>query len=57
MIATCEFVLRFLGEGLVGVAAAVVAGLAIYLPVIFPMRALLRRSGAGRPALDEVRAA
>jgi len=57
MIAICEFVLRFLGEGLVGVAVAVVAGLAIYLPVIFPMRALLRRSGAGRPALDEVRTA
>ena len=38
--------MRLLGEGLAGVAVAYAAGLAVYLPVVFPMRALLRRSAA-----------
>jgi PST family polysaccharide transporter len=57
MTAICELALRFLGEGLAGFAVGAVAGLAAYLLVVFPMRALLRPSGAGPSVLDEVRAA
>ena len=56
MTAVCELALRLLGPGLVGFAVAVVAGLAAYVPVVLPMRALLRRTEAGSQALGEVRA-
>ena len=55
MAAMCELAVRLLGGGLAGIAAATAAGLAVYLPVVFPMRALLRRSAARRPVQDEVR--
>ena len=43
-------VIRVAGSGVPGLAAAIVAGCAVYLPVVYPMRTLLRRS----PALGEL---
>ncbi|MGO9221534.1 MAG: oligosaccharide flippase family protein [Streptosporangiaceae bacterium] len=45
-----------LGKGLLGLAAAIVAGTAIYLPVVYPMRSLLRRTPAPTDELHEVSA-
>ncbi len=45
-----------LGKGLLGLAAAIVAGIAIYLPVVYPMRSLLRRTPAPTDELHEVSA-
>ena len=36
-------VLHVLGQGLLGLTAAIIAGFIVYLPVVYPMRALLRR--------------
>jgi PST family polysaccharide transporter len=48
---------RLAGGGVGGLAAAMAAGAAIYLPVVYPLRALLQRSperrareGVGDPA-------
>lgn len=48
MIAACELVLRVGGDGIGGIAAATIAGIAVYLPVIWPMRELLGHSGRRR---------
>jgi hypothetical protein len=37
-------VIRYLGEGLTGLAAAGVAALAVYAPVVYPMRKLIRKA-------------
>jgi PST family polysaccharide transporter len=37
-------VIHYLGEGLVGLAAAIVAALAVYAPVVYPMRKLIRQA-------------
>jgi O-antigen/teichoic acid export membrane protein len=39
-------ILHVLGQGLLGLAAAIIGGLIVYLPVVYPMRALLRRGPA-----------
>jgi O-antigen/teichoic acid export membrane protein len=36
-------VIHYLGEGLVGLAAAIVAALAVYAPIVYPMRKLIRQ--------------
>jgi PST family polysaccharide transporter len=44
-------ILHVLGQGLLGLAAAIIAGFIVYLPVVYPMRALLRRApGPPEPA-------
>ncbi len=48
--------IHVLGKGLLGLAAAIVAGIAIYLPVVYPMRSLLRRTPAPTDELHEVSA-
>ena len=57
MAVTSLLVIRLAGGGVGGLAAAMAAGTAIYLPVVHPMRALLQRSpersareGVGDPA-------
>jgi hypothetical protein len=42
-------VIHYLGEGLVGLAAAIVAALAVYAPIVYPMRKLIRQA----PPADE----
>jgi hypothetical protein len=42
MTAFCELALYAIGDGLAGMAIAVLAGCAVYLPVVFPMVALVR---------------
>ena len=37
-------VIHYLGEGLVGLAAAIVAALAVYAPIVYPMRKLIRQA-------------
>jgi O-antigen/teichoic acid export membrane protein len=37
-------ILHVLGQGLLGLAAAIITGFIVYLPVVYPMRALLRRA-------------
>jgi hypothetical protein len=37
-------VIHYLGEGLVGLAAAIVAALAVYAPFVYPMRKLARKA-------------
>jgi O-antigen/teichoic acid export membrane protein len=54
MIAASEAVLRALGGSLAGVVAAGTAGAVVYLPVVFPMRALLRTPQAAPAAADAV---
>ena len=46
-------VVHVLGGGLVGLAAAIAVSCAAYLPVVYPMRALLKRSPASGDELDE----
>ena len=48
MTAACEVALRAAGDGIGGIAAATTAGMAAYLPVIWPMRKLLGESGRHR---------
>jgi O-antigen/teichoic acid export membrane protein len=46
-------VIHYLGEGLTGLAAAIVAALAVYAPIVYPMRKLARKAppdDAGTPA-------
>jgi O-antigen/teichoic acid export membrane protein len=57
MIAASELVLRAVGGSLAGVAAATVAAAAVYLPVVFPMRAMLRPPRPAPAVPDEARAA
>jgi O-antigen/teichoic acid export membrane protein len=45
MTAVCELTLRLNGDGLAGIALATIAGLAAYLPVVWPMRKLLGQPG------------
>jgi hypothetical protein len=45
-----------LGKGLLGLAAAICAGIAVYAPVVYPMRSLLRRTPAPADELHEVSA-
>jgi hypothetical protein len=35
--------IRIVGEGAAGLAAATAASLAVYLPIVYPMRAILRQ--------------
>ena len=46
-------VVHVLGGGLVGLAAAMAASCAAYLPVVYPMLALLKRSPASGDELEE----
>ncbi len=39
-------ILHVLGQGLLGLAAAIIGGFIVYVPVVYPMRALLRRGPA-----------
>lgn len=55
------FVIHLIGGSLTGLAAAAAAGVAVYLPVIYPMRALLQQpsgrlgpEGQGAPAESRV---
>jgi PST family polysaccharide transporter len=58
MVTVAELVLHATGETTAGAAMAAGAALAAYLPVVFPMRGLLRRRPApAAPIPDEVRAA
>jgi PST family polysaccharide transporter len=57
MIVVIELTLRALGGTLAGMAAATCTGAAVYLPVVFPMRALLRPPQPAPAALEEARAA
>jgi PST family polysaccharide transporter len=45
-------VIHYLGDGLTGLAAAIIAALAVYAPIVYPMRKLIRSSqpdGDGPP--------
>lgn len=42
MVAVCEFALHALGQPLLQVCAAIVAGALVYVPIVFPVRHLLR---------------
>jgi PST family polysaccharide transporter len=44
MAAVSLGVIHYLGEGLLGLAAATVAGLAVYAPIVYPMRKLARKA-------------
>ncbi len=57
MAAVSLIVIRLAGGGVPGLALAIAAGFAVYLPVVYPMRALLRSSPALRGELDEPSAA
>jgi hypothetical protein len=48
--------IHVLGKGLLGLAAAIIAGIAVYAPVVYPMRSLLRRTPAPADELHEVSA-
>ena len=50
-------VIHVAGRGVAGLTAAVAAGCAMYLPVVYPMRASLRRPSPAPPQLDAARAA
>jgi PST family polysaccharide transporter len=49
-------IIHVLGTGVLGLAAAISAGIAVYLPVVYPMRSLLRRTPAPTDELHEVSA-
>ena len=58
MAVACELVLRTTGDGLAGTVIAGGVALAVYLPMAFPMRKLLRRADPGGCGLpDQTRAA
>jgi len=40
-------VIHYLGQGLIGLAAAIIAALAVYAPVVYPMRKLARKAPPG----------
>lgn len=46
MAAVSLLAVRLAGDGVAGLAAGIVAGSAVYVPVVYPMRTLLRRSPA-----------
>jgi O-antigen/teichoic acid export membrane protein len=50
-------ILHVLGPGLLGLAAAITGGIVVYLPVVYPMRVLLRRAPARSDELREASAA
>jgi hypothetical protein len=51
MAAVSLLVIHFLGGGWVGLLAAIAAATAVYVPVVFPMRKLLR---APLPSAEEL---
>jgi O-antigen/teichoic acid export membrane protein len=57
MAAVSLLVIHEAGDGVAGLASAIAAGSAVYLPMIYPMRALLRRSRLPRDELDRASAA
>jgi O-antigen/teichoic acid export membrane protein len=57
MTVTCEFALYAVGRDLAGMAAATLAGTAVYLPVVFPMVALVRGTPQDSGVLEEEHAA
>jgi len=57
MAAVSLLVVHVAGGGLFGLAAAIAAGTAIYLPVVFPMRVLLRRSRSSGSEVEQASAA
>ena len=57
MIAASELALRAAGDGLAGTAVAAVAATAVYLPVVFPMRALLHPPQPAPAVPEEAQAA
>jgi PST family polysaccharide transporter len=44
MAAVSLAVIHYLGDGLAGLAAAIVAALAVYAPIVYPMRKLIRQA-------------
>jgi len=44
MVVVSLAVIRYLGDGLTGLAAASIAALAVYAPVVYPMRKLIRKT-------------
>jgi PST family polysaccharide transporter len=44
MAAVSLAVIHYLGEGLLGLAAAIIAALAVYAPFVYPMRKLARKA-------------
>lgn len=57
MIVACEFALYAVGRNLAGMAAATLVGTAVYLPVVFPMLALVRGTPQDSGVLEEEHAA
>jgi len=53
MAVVAELVMHSVGDGLAGLAAAGTAGMAVYAPVVFPLRGLLRRPTSPPPALTD----
>ena len=45
-------VVRATGTGIAGLAATAVAGLVVYVPIVFPLRVLLRSKPASEPAVE-----
>ena len=56
MAVACELVLRVIGDSLLGLVAAAAAGLAVYLPLVYPMLSLLRRQEQSPVSLGEASA-
>jgi O-antigen/teichoic acid export membrane protein len=57
MAAMSLFMIHLAGSGVLGLAAAITAGIAVYLPIVYPMRVVLRRSPAAGGQLDQASAA
>ena len=57
MIAFCELALHAVGDTLAGMALAAIAGAVVYVPIVFPMRTLLRKAPQDRGLLAEELAA
>jgi PST family polysaccharide transporter len=57
MTVACEFALYAVGRDLAGMAAATLVGTAVYLPVVFPMLALVRGTPQDSGVLQEEHAA
>ena len=57
MIAFCELTLHAVGHTLAGMALAAIAGAVVYVPIVFPMRTLLRKAPQDRGLLAEELAA
>jgi PST family polysaccharide transporter len=52
MAAASLAVIQYLGEGLAGLTAAIAAALAVYAPVVYPMRKLIRKAPEPADAPD-----